>query len=108
MLSLNKNLLEVSDKFQRTLQRNLKIETLPKKFQNWYLLSYNEFLKELSKKKVKLSLEDEGRLEDFFISESKKALEIKDSIDKTDKEIDQMVYKLYGLTKEEIEIVENS
>ena len=26
---------------------------------------------------------------------------------KTDKEIDQMVYKLYGLTKEEIEIVEN-
>jgi len=108
MLSLNKNSLEVSDKFQRTLQRNLKIETLPKKFQNWYLLSYNEFLKELSKKKVKLSLEDEGRLEDFFISESKKALEIKDSIDKTDKEIDQMVYKLYGLTKEEIEIVENS
>tara|TARA_B100001057_G_scaffold94968_1_gene91399 strand:+ start:98 stop:247 length:150 start_codon:yes stop_codon:yes gene_type:complete len=29
-------------------------------------------------------------------------------IDKTDKEIDQMVYDLYGLTKEEIEIVENS
>ena len=31
-----------------------------------------------------------------------------DEINKTDKEIDQMVYELYGLTKEEIEIVENS
>ncbi len=27
-------------------------------------------------------------------------------IDTTDKEIDQMVYQLYGLTDEEIEIVE--
>ena len=31
-----------------------------------------------------------------------------DEINKTYKEIDQMVYELYGLTKEEIEIVENS
>jgi hypothetical protein len=29
-------------------------------------------------------------------------------IAKTDKEIDQMVYELYGLTEEEIAIVENS
>ncbi len=29
-------------------------------------------------------------------------------IETTDKEIDQMVYKLYELTDEEIEIVENS
>jgi len=33
---------------------------------------------------------------------------LKDRIDKTDKEIDQMVYKLYGLTPEEIKIVEES
>jgi hypothetical protein len=29
-------------------------------------------------------------------------------INKTDNEIDQMVYELYGLTTEEIEIVENA
>ncbi|MBT4333168.1 MAG: restriction endonuclease, partial [Candidatus Cloacimonetes bacterium] len=32
--------------------------------------------------------------------------EFQKHIDKTDNEIDQMVYDLYGLTKEEIEIVE--
>jgi hypothetical protein len=34
------------------------------------------------------------------------ALEIKASIEKTDKEIDRMVYELYELTEEEIKIVE--
>jgi len=33
---------------------------------------------------------------------------LKAIIIKIDKEIDQMVYELYGLTKEEIEIIENS
>ena len=108
IISLSKELQNISQKFQRTLQRNLKIETLPKKFQNWYLLSYNEFLKELSKKKVKLSLADEGSWEDFFISESKRALEIKASIEKTDKEIDTMVYQLYNLTDDEIKIIEST
>lgn len=34
--------------------------------------------------------------------------DLKKEIDKTDKEIDQMVYELYGLTEEEIKIVEEA
>jgi hypothetical protein len=44
-----------------------------------------------------------GRL---FQSESQKALALKQQIDETDKEIDRMVYELYGLAEEEIRIVE--
>ncbi|MFA5972411.1 MAG: hypothetical protein WC780_08680 [Lentimicrobiaceae bacterium] len=40
------------------------------------------------------------------MQEAKQALAIKSEIDKTDKEIDRMVYDLYGLTEEEIKIVE--
>jgi hypothetical protein len=35
-------------------------------------------------------------------------LELKSQIEQTDREIDRMVYDLYGLTEEEIQIVENS
>jgi len=35
-------------------------------------------------------------------------LGLKAEIDKTDREIDQLVYELYGLTEEGIKIVENS
>ncbi len=44
--------------------------------------------------------------EENFNTESNKTLELKSKIDSTDKEIDQMVYKLYDLTEEEIKIVE--
>ena len=46
--------------------------------------------------------------EEYFNQEKRKATEIKEKIDATDKEINQMVYALYGLTEEEIRIVEGS
>ncbi|KUO63224.1 hypothetical protein APF79_00710 [bacterium BRH_c32] len=108
MLLFNKEVHEVSQKFQRALEREFGLDSLPKKLQDWYLLSFTEFIKELEKKKVKLSLSQKGEWEDYFLQESKKALELKNNIDTTDKEIDQMVYELYGLTNEEIKIVEKS
>lgn len=105
---LIKDLHEQSHKFQRTIQRKFELDELPKKLQDWYLLSYAEFIKELAKKKVKLSLSQEAEWEDYFMQESKKTLELKTTIDATDKAIDAMVYELYGLNEEEIAIVENS
>ena len=106
MLSLNKELQEASSKFKRTLQRKFALEDLPSKLQNWYLLTYKEFIVELGKKKVKLSLSEEAEWEETFLQESKKATDIKANIETTDREIDQMVYGLYELTEEEIGIVE--
>ena len=108
MLKLNSELQEQSQKFQRTIQRKFELEELPKKLQEWYKLSYSEFIKELTKKKVKLSLSQEAEWEEHFLEQSKKVLELKLTIDVTDKLIDKMVYELYGLSEEEIDIVENS
>lgn len=107
IISLNKYFQEQSKKFQRTIQRKFNLEDLPKKLQDWYVLSYADFIKELAKKKVKLSLSEEAEWEDYFVTESKKAQDLKAQIDATDKAIDKMVYELYGLSEEEIEIVEN-
>ncbi|WP_243400378.1 Eco57I restriction-modification methylase domain-containing protein [Flavobacterium alvei] len=108
LIKNNKDLQEQSQKFQRTIQRKFELTDLPKKLQDWYLLSYSEFIKELGKKKIKLSLSQEAEWEEYFTTEAKKVLEIKTQIDTTDKVIDAMVYELYGLSKDEIEIVEKS
>ena len=108
MLSLNKELQEQSQKFQRSLERKFALTDLSKKLYDWYLLSYDEFIKELAKKNIKLSLSEEAEWENYFTSEAKKALDLKAQIEKTDKEIDQMVYALYELTEDEIKIVEGS
>ncbi|MBS9781566.1 MAG: N-6 DNA methylase, partial [Gammaproteobacteria bacterium] len=107
MLILNKDLQTISGKFIRTLQRKFEIlEKLPKKLENWYELNFAEFVKELNKKKIKLTLSEESDWEDFFLTEQKKALSVQREITITDKEIDTMVYRLYDLTDEEITIIE--
>ena len=108
MLALNKDLQEVSAKFIRTLQREFNLEKFSKKLENWYELDYADFLTELKKQKVELSLSQKAEWEDYFNQERSKALAIQSEITKTDMEIDRMVYELYGLTEEEIRIVEKN
>ena len=108
LIDCKKTFFENNQKFQRTIQRKFKIEDLPKTLQDWYLLKYTDFIKELAKKKVKLSLAEEAEWEEYFNAEAAKVLKLKANIDATDKEIDQMVYKLYDLTPDEIAIIENS
>ena len=58
------------------------------------------------KKKIKLSLPEQEEWMHYFESQKAKANTIQKLIEKTDKETDEMVYQLYGLTEEEVEIVE--
>ncbi len=55
-----------------------------------------------------MHLSDEAEWEAYFTQEATKALELKSKIEATDKEIDKMVYELYGLTEEEVRIVEQA
>ena len=106
MLFLNKNLQELSQKFQRLLTRKFELEKLTTKLQDWYLLKFSEFVKELKKSKIKLSLKEEMEWEEIFLDKKEEAEKVKNEIEMTDKEIDRMVYKLYGLSEKEIEIIE--
>ena len=79
-----------------------------KKLSNWPSLSFGQFLKELEKQKEKFSLPEQNEWLQYFEPEKQKAASIQQLIQQTDKEIDVIVYTLYGLTEEEINIVENA
>jgi len=102
---------KVEKSFTKYLQSRFNIKKLSKKLQNWHELEFADFIKELNKaiKKVgcgKLTKKDEMEWMELFEEKKAKAKTLKTEIEKTDKEIDQMVYELYGLTKDEIKIVE--
>ena len=61
----------------------------------------------MKKQKVTLSLTDQSEWKDFFETKKSRINQIQSEIEKTDREIDQMIYELYGLTDEEIKTVEN-
>ncbi|MBC8313842.1 MAG: Eco57I restriction-modification methylase domain-containing protein, partial [Candidatus Cloacimonetes bacterium] len=107
MLSLNKQKQEKINKFLHRLETNFEIEKFTNKMKSFYNYDFKTLLSELKKKKIKLTLSQQDEWEEYFNNYKNEIAELQQQIDKTDKEIDQMVYELYGLTNEEIEIVEN-
>ena len=79
-----------------------------KKIREFYELDFADFLKELKKQKVELDAKEETKLLAYFEDEKNKILKLQAEIEKTDTEIDQLVYKLYSLTSDEIDIIEQS
>jgi hypothetical protein len=108
----NKDFQLITKKFTSFFSSKYCIEKLTGKLEKWYSLEFVDFIKELNKaikgiKGTPLTKKDEFEWIDLFEENKQKALSLKAEIDKTDKEIDKMVYALYELTEEEIQIVEN-
>ena len=108
MLVKNKEFFELSSKFHTLLKSECGLEKLSPKLEQWYILDFAEFVNELKKKKISLSLEEKAEWMDYFREQKRMATKLKTIIDSTDHEIDQMVYALYNLTPEEIAIVESA
>jgi len=107
MLSLNKQKQEKINKFLHRLETNFEIDKLSNKIKAFYDYDFKTLISELKKKKIKLTLSQQDEWEEYFNNFKAEINTLQNQIDKTDKEIDKMVYVLYGLTKEEIEIVES-
>ncbi len=108
IISESSNLTNLRKQFINLLLNKYEIGKLSKKLQNWYEIEFKDFLKELKKAKIELGLSEEAEWMLYFNEQKEKAQIIKSEIEKTDKEIDQMVYELYGLSEEEIKIVEGT
>ena len=84
-------------------------EMKPKMFlDEFWEKEFKIVLTHLKRNKVKLTTQDEDRLLDRFNTSSNTLLLFDRKIELTDWLIDQVVYALYGLTEEEIAIVEGS
>ena len=106
MLVINKNLHELIDKFLHRIQDNLRIKKLTRKLESFYEGDFKDFIAELKKQKVSLSLVQQDEWEPYFKEYQEKILTLKGEIESTDKEIDEMVFELYGLSEEERRVVE--
>ena len=116
MTEMNKEKQAEIKKFLGWLEEYLgvKIEdmNLKTKVREFYKMDWEEYYKVLKRSKGKVrkvdlaSKEAEERLREAFIDSTGRLKPLLERIDETDKLIDQIVYRLYGLTEEEIRVVE--
>lgn len=106
MLSLNRDLQSKRARFLRRLQDNMPDIKINGTLETFDTIDFAGFVAELKKQKIKLSLVQQDEWEEYF-GQYKAALnEISAQIAATDKEIDERVYALYGLTEDEIKTIE--
>ena len=108
MLSLNEQMQKKCAKFISRVRDNLKVQKISSALESFYALSFAEFVKELGKQKVKLSLKEQDEWEEYFDEYKAEISALKADIDATDKAINAAVYALYGLSAEEIAAVEGN
>lgn len=100
----NTNVLhKKSEHFQDILHTEFTFDKWSAKLKKWWTLDFAEFVKAL---KVNLSLAQRDELLQLFEKYRLELSGLDSEITETEREIDQLVYKLYGLTNEEISIVE--
>ncbi|MDY4131445.1 MAG: Eco57I restriction-modification methylase domain-containing protein [Treponema sp.] len=103
MLTLNEAFQKKSSNFIKVVKQSFALEKVSVKLESFYELDFDGFVKELKQKITpKLKLE----WLEVFEDTKKQLLDLKQQIDSTDKEINSLVYQLYGLTDEEIAVVE--
>ncbi|NIN47062.1 MAG: N-6 DNA methylase [Candidatus Aminicenantes bacterium] len=108
MLELNRHFYGLLDKFTHFIEKIYKPKRISNKLKEFFTLPFTDFIKELKGQKASFTRKEEFELMELFEEQKEKALALKKEIDEIDNEIDQMVYDLYGLTEEEIQIVESS
>lgn len=122
-ISLEDELLKTKEAFLKYIIGKYSISKVTRTFEKWYELDFTGFMKELNKaikvtnkERLKeklgaistLTKLDEMEWMDAFETKKNEAQDIQSKIKQSEIVIDQMVYELYGLTKEEINIVEET
>lgn len=106
LIQLNKTVIDERRKAIKLFEIEYKLKKISRGMLYFYTLGINPFIDELVKYGANLTLSQKEDLITWYKRKSEYLNSIVETIAKTDHEIDQEVYKLYGLTDDEIKIVE--
>ena len=106
MLSLNSELQTKRHRFLKRLSDNFVGIKITGKIETFDELEFSQFIAELKKQKVALTLKQQDEWEEYFDEYKMECNALSAQISETDKEIDRLVYGLYGITENEINLIE--
>ncbi|EIJ65604.1 hypothetical protein BD31_I1566 [Candidatus Nitrosopumilus salaria BD31] len=104
----HEKLFSEKQKLLNRVKEFFNIDKISENLENFQKLTFQEFIKEVSKKsRKKPSLKELDEWDDYFNGKKSIVLKLKNKIEKYDKQVDEIVFKMYELTDEDIKIIEN-
>jgi hypothetical protein len=109
LLDLHAKFLEKKKTVLNRIKNELNLENLPMRLNKFYTLGSNEFLAEIKKlSKSDISLIKLDEWEQYFNKYKKEVTSIVSDIENKDKEINEIVYALFGINDKERKIIEST
>lgn len=105
LIDTSKELVKKTANFEDLAKTITPIDKWPTKLNKWWTLDFTDFVKAL---KSNLSIKEKSELLELFDSSRPESIALATNLLKTENEVNQLLYKLYELTPEEISIIETN
>lgn len=105
-LTIEKNTIESN--FINLLQTEFKDIKITNKLNSWHLLNHITFIDEIKKQKFDIKLEQKNEWIKYFTKEQHIITPTIEKIKQIENEVNDMIYKFYNLTPEEIAVIETT
>lgn len=105
LIKNNEKLQSLKTAFLEITDSRLNIGKISTKLDNWYEMEWQAFDNLLVKAKIKIPTKELKEWREFFINEKKQILETVIKMQKTETEIDEIVYNLYSITDSEKKMI---
>jgi type I restriction-modification system DNA methylase subunit len=106
--AIKKQLVAKIEEFLGLIGDNFNIEKPSKKLKNFYKYEFNTILTELEKLGTTLDLVVQGKWKVFFRQCKSEIVGLQLKVSEIEKQNNQEFYKIFGLSDDEVQIVENS
>ncbi|MCL4386460.1 MAG: N-6 DNA methylase [Cyanobacteria bacterium] len=107
LISFNKNLNEMLSTYLEILKVEFKNIKINKKIESFKKLNFIEFIDEIEKQKIQIQIEQKEKLYNWFKAKVGLIQDLENKIKNMDDEINELIYRIYNLTEDEIKIVED-
>ena len=108
IISLNKKLTNEINSFHKYLLSDFSVAKINNKLTKYYELNFEDLYKEVKKQNKQITRKEKDKLEKEYTLSIEIIVPLQKEIAKIDEKIDKLVYELYDLTPEEINIIEKS
>ena len=107
ILSYQNETLLLINKFVHFIQSRFDISKTSQKLLKFYNLSFQDFIDYLKKEKIQLSKKEEFELLEIFDDYVSEVNDLNTKVKEFDNTIDEIIYDIYGLNPDEINIIES-
>ena len=101
-------LKNIKNKFFNRLIDHFEGININRSLLNYETLDFKKFNKQLNNQKIKLTLKKEEEWEDYFNYSKENCLSTLSEINQLTDDLNKLIYEIYGLNDDEIQIIENS